>query len=45
MINSHNERHKAGKETFTMGVNHFCDRTPEEIKPMTGGVLKPSSKE
>ena len=39
LVEAHNERHARGESTFTLGVNHLADVTPEEMKK-TRNVLR-----
>ncbi|CAH0553762.1 unnamed protein product [Brassicogethes aeneus] len=41
-IEEHQAKYDKGETTFTMGVNHFADLTPEEMKSRCG--LKPQPK-
>ena len=34
LINQHNEEYEAGKQTYTMAVNHLADLTHEEFMEM-----------
>lgn len=41
-INQHNEEAAKGKHSFTLGINHLTDRTPEEYSKLLGS-RKPST--
>jgi len=44
MIEEHNQKHKAGKETFQMGINRFADMLQSEIGALMKGLDRATDK-
>ncbi|KAG5684568.1 hypothetical protein PVAND_013793 [Polypedilum vanderplanki] len=39
-INEHNEKFKIGEFTYSLGINHFADKKPEELHKRLGGLKR-----
>ncbi|CAO1374065.1 unnamed protein product [Diamesa serratosioi] len=44
-IEEHNAKYAKGETTYTQGLNHMSDWTPEERSKLTGGLRMPETKE
>lgn len=42
-VKAHNKLYEGGKVSYSLGINQFSDRKPEELKHLTGGVRRPSN--